>query len=81
MNKLNTILLLAALSAPAFANANDAATEEASVGYIQSVLVACKEYAVEDEVDADSLNDYLLQCVNDDLEENEFKKIAELPSI
>ncbi len=75
---ISTLLTVAAFSV--FANDDDSHLEEASVGYVSQVLATCKEYAVEDEVAAKDLNSYLLECVNDDLDANGYKKITSLPS-
>lgn len=78
MKKVLLASLFTVISMSAMAN-NDEALTEASADYIQTVLVSCKEYAVEDEVAANDLTAYLLECVNDDLEANDFKKIMSLP--
>jgi hypothetical protein len=79
MKKSLTILaLLAVFSLPVF-SAEEEALQDAPADYIKSVLETCKAYAVEDEVDAKDLETYLLECVNEDLEANNYKLLKALP--
>lgn len=74
-------MLIAALSvlcAPLYANEEDT-LQEAPKEVIEQALQACRSFAVEDEVMSEDLNAYLLDCVNDELEANDYKKIAQLP--
>ena len=68
---------IAIMSLPVFAE--ETVLEKASESYIQEALATCKGYALEDGVSATELDKYLLQCINDDLEENNYEKITELP--
>ena len=52
---------------------------QASETYINSVLDVCKKYAQEDEIKSEELTAYLLECLNDDLEVNNYIKVKELP--
>lgn len=78
MKKILIATLFTVLSMSAIAN-DEAALTEATADYIQTVLSTCKEYALEDEVAPKDLNTYLLDCINDDLEANDFKKVMALP--
>ncbi|QOL25630.1 hypothetical protein LP316_15265 [Thalassotalea sp. LPB0316] len=43
---------------------------------IGDIVKVCHQDSVEDEVEADSLNDYLVMCINDELEANEFDPLS-----
>ncbi|TLU65125.1 hypothetical protein FE810_09365 [Thalassotalea litorea] len=53
--------------------------EEAPASYIEQVLDTCKIYAQEDDVSAEEMMSYLLACVNDDLEMNDYQTLSTLP--
>jgi len=78
MKKSVLVMLFTVFSISSQAN-DDVELTEASASYIQMVIEACKEYAVEDGIDTTDLSGYLLNCVNDDLEENDFKPLTSLP--
>jgi hypothetical protein len=80
MKKLILVTALAAISFSVLAEEKVVLTK-ASATYIQEALTTCKAYAIEDEVPAKELNKYLLQCINDDLEENNYELITALPKI
>lgn len=80
MKKLLLVTLLTAVSTFTFADEDNEGTEQASAAYIQSILTVCKQDAAEDEVSAEELNNYLLECVNDDLVSNDYNPIDSLPS-
>lgn len=52
---------------------------EASESYVMSLVSLCKDYAKEDSIESQSLNAYLLTCVNDELESSYYKPIKVLP--
>jgi len=78
MKKIILITALATFSFSALAEEKVVLTK-ASATYIQEALTTCKSYALEDEVPAKELNKYLLQCINYDLEENNYELIKALP--
>jgi len=81
MKKLLLMTLLTGLASISTVTfADDAELEQAPATYIQSLIAMCKEDAVEDDVPADELKDYLLECVNDDLSANDYNTITSLPS-
>lgn len=76
------ILALAAItlmSNPVFANEDEPDLMDASPEYVMSLLVQCKEDAADDEVSAEEMNNYLLTCINDELESSYYKPIKVLP--
>tara|TARA_B110000467_G_C18277963_1_gene456686 strand:+ start:631 stop:882 length:252 start_codon:yes stop_codon:yes gene_type:complete len=78
-----TILMLTLLTlSSSFAYSEEASEPElmeASENYVISLVEVCKNYAIEDEVDKENLNAYLLTCVNDELESSYYKPIKVLP--
>lgn len=75
-----TLLALFTLTSP-LAYSEEAVSEklEASKSYVISLLMQCKDYAVEDEVTKEDMNKYLLACINDELEMSDYKHITALP--
>ncbi|QSX33417.1 hypothetical protein JYB87_17130 [Shewanella avicenniae] len=59
--------------------AEDEALPEASAADVKQLLQVCKQMAVEDEIIKDELADYLLDCVNDQLNEMGYRRIETLP--
>ena len=52
---------------------------KASTEYVFKLLDECKEYAVEDEIANEYLANYLLVCVNDELESGDYLSLESLP--
>jgi len=64
-----------------FASSNllaDGDLPQAPQSVIDSARESCMEYAKEDRVPKEEIDGYLLECVNDELEEKGFKKIEYL---
>ncbi|WDE02402.1 hypothetical protein [Thalassomonas actiniarum] len=81
MKKILTIVsLLALMNAPAYSEDREIELTEAPSDFVLKALEDCKIYAVEDEVDAKRLNRYLLDCINDELELSDYRRIAKLPT-
>lgn len=82
MKKLIAVLTLALLMlSPNFAYSEDTEPEkmEADAEYVINLLGLCKDYAQDDEVAQASMNSFLLTCINDELEEGDYKLITVLP--
>ncbi len=76
------ILALAVLtltSSAAFSNEDTPELMAASPEYVMSLLAQCKNDAAEDEVTTSEMNDYLLTCINDELEASDYQTIKVLP--
>jgi len=76
------ILMLAALtltSNAAFCNEDETELMAASEEYVLSLLAQCKNDAAEDEITTAEMNNYLLTCINDELEVSYYKPITALP--
>lgn len=58
----------------------ESALAEAPQDFIISQLNNCKQDAVEDEISENEMNNYLITCVNDELEAIEYKKLNTLPT-
>lgn len=52
---------------------------EAPSDYVISLLSLCKDYAAEEEVEKADTDKFLLICINDELEESDYKPINSLP--
>ncbi len=72
-----TTLVLFGLSV----HAEDVVLTDAPKDFIEQSIADCKTYAVEDEVPADEVENYLLVCVNDELEANDYNKLEMLPQL
>ena len=82
MKKLIVVLTLALITLSSnFANSEDAEPEkmEADTAYVMSLLRLCKGYAQDDEVEQATMNSFLLTCINDELEEGDYKLITVIP--
>jgi hypothetical protein len=82
MKKLIAVLTLTLLTLSSnFAYSEDSEPEkmEADAEYVMSLLRLCKGYAQDDGVEKASMNSYLLTCINDELEEADYKLITALP--
>lgn len=51
----------------------------ASAADVKQLVQVCRQMAVEDEIAKEELDDYLLECVNDQLNEMGYRAIEELP--
>jgi hypothetical protein len=51
---------------------------EAPRAVLDSIISNCRDYAIEDEVAAEQLNEYLLTCVNQELSDLEYRQLAKL---
>lgn len=84
INLMKKVLLVLGVLATFTSTCLRAADEDMSVPvaeqeYLLEVLESCQSLAAEDEVDTDTLNDYLLVCINDDLEAMGYQLIKSLP--
>jgi flagellar biosynthesis protein FliP len=52
--------------------------KEATVDMLNKTIESCKQWAVEDEVAKEELDQYMLECVNDVLTSNGFKAVTTL---
>ncbi|TWX48094.1 hypothetical protein [Colwellia hornerae] len=73
------IALLALTSSIAHSEEAEPALMDAPSDYVSSLLSQCKEYAVEDEIAEADMKTYLLNCINDELKEGDYKAIKVLP--
>jgi hypothetical protein len=53
--------------------------QEAPISVVRDFVNLCSEYSVEEGVKKDDLNAYLLDCVNAELQEQDWKKVDKLP--
>lgn len=74
-----TIALLTLSSNLAYSEDFEPEKMEADAEYVMSLLRLCKGYAQDDEVDQAAMNSFLLTCINDELEEGDYKLITVLP--
>ena len=56
----------------------DTELPEAPTSVVKDFIHLCTEYSIEEGVNKDDLDAYLLDCVNSDLEEDGWKKIEKL---
>jgi hypothetical protein len=80
MKKIIAFTLLALFNNIAYSQGEEVASEEAPNGHVQNLLIECKQYATQDEITEENLNSYLLQCINEELENSFYKKITTLPT-
>lgn len=73
------LTLLTLTSSAAFCQEDETELMTASPEYIMSLLEQCKNDASEDEVSASEMNNYLLTCINDELEASYYEPIKSLP--
>lgn len=80
MKKILLVLTLLTLSSN-LAYSEEAETElmEASNDYVINLMGLCNGDAIEDEVAAEDLTQYLLTCINDELAIAYYKPITVLP--
>lgn len=80
MKNIILVLALFTLSSNlAYSEENEAEKMEADEGYVMSLVRLCKGIAQDDEVSQTAMNTYLLTCINDELEEGDYKLINVLP--
>lgn len=80
MKKTLAITLLVLFSNMSYSEEEKPVLEDAPKSYLLSLLSDCNEYATQEEVGADKLNAYLLQCINEELEASYYKSISALPA-
>ena len=73
------LTLLTLTSNFAYSEENEQEKMEADEGYVIGLLRLCKSYAQDDEVAQTAMNTFLLTCINDELEEGDYKLINVLP--
>ena len=73
------LAVLALTSNAAFAQDDEQELMDASSEYVMSLVAQCKSDASEDEISASEMNNYLLTCVNDELEASYYKPIKVIP--
>ena len=82
MKKICVIIsLLTLMSTTAYSEEQASEQETAPSDFVLKVLDDCKIYAAEDEVDADRLNQYLLNCINDEMVLSDYRLITKLPTL
>jgi hypothetical protein len=82
MKKLIAVLTLTLFTLSSnFAYSIDAEPEKmkADAGYVMGLLMLCKDYAQDEQVAQAAMNSFLLTCINDELEEADYKFITVLP--
>ncbi|WP_417763269.1 hypothetical protein [Shewanella sp.] len=75
---MKALLGLALLVVSGFVSADDE-LPEASAADVQQLVQVCRQMAVEDEITKEELSEYLLDCVNDQLNEMGYHQIDALP--
>jgi hypothetical protein len=71
-------VFIALLLAVSFNVFSDEELPKASKDVINQFIELCKQYAEQDEVDKNERKQYMLECVNAELEENGYQKIDKL---
>ena len=80
MKKIMLVLTLLTLTSNfVYSEENEAEKMVADEAYVMSLFRLCKGYAQDDEVAQTDMNSYLLTCINDELEEGDYKLINVLP--
>ena len=79
MKKLILVATILATFSCATFSSEEETGPQLPLAYQLNILASCKSFAVEDNVDNDMLEDYLLDCVNNDLTELGYEDITELP--
>lgn len=72
-------MLLTLVSSTSFAEENDVELKQAPKEHVLALLKTCQSYAAEDETAKDELDAYLLSCINDELESEDYFPIKALP--
>lgn len=78
MKIITLITVLALASTSLFAN-EGMELEDAPQTVIATAIEQCEAYASEDNIEAEDLKDYMLLCVNEELDAEGYKKITSLP--
>jgi len=73
------LALLTLTSNAAYSQEDEPELMEAPVEYVMSLLAQCKIDASDDEITIAEMNNYLLTCINDELEASDYKSITALP--
>lgn len=82
MKKFIAVLTLTILTLStnlAYSEDSEPEKMEADPAYVLSLLRLCKGYAQDDGVTAPDMKSYLLTCINDELEDGDYKLITVLP--
>ncbi|MFT5452424.1 MAG: hypothetical protein ACI9N9_001916 [Enterobacterales bacterium] len=79
MEMIKNILLVVLLSSFATVVTADEEKTIAPKSVVDETITLCKQYATEDAVAEDKLNEYMLTCVNDELDDSDYQKIPKLP--
>jgi len=80
MKKTVIFILLASFANIGHSQDNDNEQEDAPKSYIQNLYSDCKAYAELEEVTQESLDTYLLDCINEELKTSFYKLITTLPT-
>jgi hypothetical protein len=80
MKKIILIMAILATFSSAVFSEEEYTLSEAPQEDVLSILESCKEIASADDVDSTMLTDFLLTCVNDDLDLFGFQSIQTLPA-
>ncbi|MCL1076259.1 hypothetical protein [Shewanella dokdonensis] len=75
---MKALALLAAMLVTFVVMADDEPLPQASVADIKELVQVCRQMATEDEVSKAELQDYLLDCVNDQLNEMGYQQVKSL---
>ncbi|MDF0535166.1 hypothetical protein KDN34_01510 [Shewanella yunxiaonensis] len=75
---MKALALLAAMLVTASVVADEDPLPQASVADIKELVQVCHQMATEDEVTKAELQDYLLDCVNDQLNEMGYQRVESL---
>tara|TARA_R110000737_G_scaffold46462_2_gene66368 strand:+ start:1256 stop:1528 length:273 start_codon:yes stop_codon:yes gene_type:complete len=74
-----TLAVITLMSNPVFGQDEEPELMDASPEYVMSLLAQCKSDASEDEITTAEMNNYLLTCINDELEASYYNPIKVLP--
>ncbi|MCH1920145.1 hypothetical protein L9G15_11960 [Shewanella sp. A3A] len=75
---MKALLGLALLVASGVVSADDE-LPAASAADVKQLVQVCRQMAIEDEITKDELDEYLLDCVNDQLNEMGYRAVDALP--
>jgi hypothetical protein len=80
MKKIILALAFCALTSnAAFSEEAESTLTEAPSDYVMSLLRLCKDYAIEDEIAKEETDDFLLTCINDELEQSDYMPLKVFP--
>lgn len=74
-------MMLSLASSASFAQDDEVELKQAPKEHVLALLKSCQNYAVEDETAKDELDAYLLSCINDELESEDYFPIKALPKV